>query len=271
MPSQSAYKKRRQDAFRAAGKSMRLTRLARARMTTDQRQLSSVIRSHAKANPYQIVPSSGRTVTFWRKTEVSIALGQTTGFGASGNNLNWGFALGRIIGFVNGSFIYSIQVPNASEFQALFDYYKINAVKMQVFFTKNTDPVSATTGTSHGMPVLIIANDFDDIAETMTLSSMNERVGARHVQFDSTNVNGINHYIKPKPSTVVVQTDVATGVQSTSNAGVTFGTQWLDVAASNIVHNGIKIFYNNQGITTSATLGNVTFVFDVEYVFKGYR
>jgi len=239
--------------------------------TTDRQQLDSVVRSHRRANPYQIVPSSGRTVTFWRKTEISIALGQTTGFGALGNNVNWGFALGRIIGFVNGVFTYSIQVPSASDFQSLFDYYKINAVKMQMFFTKNTDPITSTTGGSHGIPLLIIANDFDDIAEPMTLSLMNERVGSRHVQFDSQNAKGITHYIKPKPTSVIVSTDVSTGASAASNAGVIFGSQWLDCAQSNIVHNGIKVFYNNQGITTAATLGNITFVFDVEYVFKGYR
>jgi len=274
MPAQTSYKKRSVQRFMDRANNARAIQSAYRRYrsrTSDQRQLSSVLTSHRRANPYQITPSSGRTVTFWRKTEVSIALGQTTGFGALGNNVNWGFALGRIIGFVNGAFVYSIPVPNASDFQALFDYYKINAVKMQVFFTKNTDPVSTTTGGAHGMPVLVIANDFDDIAETMTLTSMNERVGSRHVQFDSTNVNGINHYIKPKPTSVVVSTDVSTGASAASNAGVVFGTQWLDCAQSNIVHNGIKVFYNNQGITAAATLGNVTFVFDVEYVFKGYR
>lgn len=247
----------------------------RRRYTTgsnaDQRQLAAVVRSYRKANPYQIVPSSGKTVTFWRKTEFNIALNQSTGFGGGGNNINWGFALGRVIGFVNGAFTYAPAVPNASEFQALFDYYKINAVKVQMFFTKNTDPVSTTTGASHGVPVMIIANDFDDIAESMTLSAMLERVGSRHVQFDTSSPRGITHYIKPKPNGVVVQTDVATGVLSSANAGVTFGTQWLDCAQSNIVHNGVKVYYDNQGLTSSVVLGNVTFIFDVEYVFKGYR
>lgn len=237
--------------------------------STDQRQLRSVVRSYRKANPYQITPSSGRSVTFWRKTEINAGLNQSTGFSTLGNNVNFGFALGRIIGFVNGAFTYSPTVPGASEFQALFDYYKINAVKLQMFFSKTVSELS-TTATS-GMPLLLIANDFDDIQETMTLSSMSEKVGCRHVQFDASSQGGITHYIKPKPNSVVVQTDVFTGGLSTSNAGVVFGSQWLDCAQSNIVHNGIKIFYDNQGLTTSATLGNVTFVFDVEYVFKGYR
>lgn len=248
-----------------------LARLRQSPGSKDRRDLGTVVRSHRAANPYQIQPSAGRTVTFWRKTEVNIALGQSTGFSAAGNNVNWGFALGRIFGFVNGVFTYSVAVPNASEFQALFDYYKINAVKMQMFFTKTTSDQGSTGNSGLGMPVMIIANDFDDIQENMSLSTMLERVGSRHVQFDASSQRGINHYIKPKPSSVVVQTDITTGTQSTSNAGVVFGTQWLDCASSNIVHNGIKVFYDNQGVTTATTLGNVTFVFDVEYVFKGYR
>jgi len=270
MPSQTSYKKRRVAKFMDRINNARSNSMS-YRRSKDSRDLSSVVRRHKAANPYQIQPSSGRTVTFWRKTEVNIALGQSTGFSAAGNNVNWGFALGRIFGFVNGVFTYSVAVPNASEFQALFDYYKINSVKMQMFFSKNTSEQGSTGNSGLGMPVMILANDFDDIQENMSLSAMLERVGARHVQFDASSQRGINHYIKPKPSSVVVQTDITTGSQSTSNAGVVFGTQWLDCASSNIVHNGIKVFYDNQGVTSAATLGNVTFVFDVEYEFKGYR
>jgi len=270
MPVQG-YKRRRSQFYtdmQSAGGGQRLRNKRTRRSSTDRRQLSSVLRSHARANPYQITPSAGRTVTFWRKSEISIALSQSLGFNGVGNNVNWGFSLGRIIGFVNGAFQYSIAVPSSSEFQALFDYYKINAVKIQMFFSKT---VSAIEAANVGLPILMIANDFDDIGESMTLSTMNERVGVRHCQFDANNVNGITHYIKPKPTSVIVATDVTTGTLAASNSGVTFGTQWIDAAQSNIVHNGVKVFYNNQGVTGASVLGNVTFVFDVEYVFKGYR
>lgn len=266
---------KRYQSYKRKGRAARTIQSAYRRYSqagsSDQRQLSSVLKSHRKANPYQITPSSGRTVTFWRKTQFNVSINQSTGFNGLGNNLNWGFSLGRIFGFINGSFQYAVTVSSSSEFQALFDYYKIDAVKIQMFYTKNTDPVSTTTGASHGMPIILIANDFDDIGESMTLATMNERVGVRHTQFDATNTNGINHYIKPKPTSVMVQTDVSTGVQSISNSGVVFGSQWLDVAASNIVHNGVKVFYDNQGLSAATNLGNVTFVFDVCYVFKGYR
>jgi len=265
------YKRQRYSTSRLSQAARRIQtsyRRYRGAGGTDQRQLRSVVRSYRKANPYQITPSSGRTVTFWRKSEISIALSQSLGFNGVGNNVNWGFSLGRIIGFVNGAFTYSVSVPSSSEFQALFDYYKINAVKVQMFFSKT---VSAIEAANVGLPILMIANDFDDIAESMTLNTMNERVGVRHCQFDANNTNGITHYIKPKPTSVIVATDVTTGVLAASNSGVVFGTQWIDCAQSNIVHNGVKVFYNNQGVTGAAVLGNVTFVFDVEYVFKGYR
>jgi hypothetical protein len=166
-------------------------------------------------------------------------------------------------------FTYAPPVPSASEFQALFDYYKINAVKMQMFYSKNTADIGVSVTT--GMPLLLICNDFDDVGESMTLATMSQRVGCRHVQFDANNTNGVRHYIKPKPTGVVVQTDPTNGTQTAANAGIPMGSTWLDTAQSNILHSGIKIYYDNQGLTTSVKLGTVTFVFDVEYVFKGYR
>jgi len=247
------------------------TAYRRYRQNSDRRQLGSIVRSYKRANPYQISPSSGRTCTFWRKTEINITLNQLSGFGGAGASLNWGFSLGFIYGYLNGTYTYSPGVPSSAEFQALFDYYQIRSVKMQIFFTKNTDPVSGTTGLSHGMPLLLIANDFDDIAENMTLPTMNERVGVRHVQFDSNNTNGITHYIKPKPTNAIVESSTSTGIRSTAFTGVVFGTQWIDTASANIVHNGVKVFYNNQGLTNNVDLGNITFIFDVEFVMKGYR
>lgn len=255
--------------FFARGAYARTRTMQTARTRTDSRQLGTIIRSQRSANPYQIQPSAGRSVSFWRKTEINLTLNQSTGWGGLGSNsLNWGFSLGYIYGYLGGSMTYVPPVPNASDFQALFDYYKINAVKMQMFFSKNTSDI-VNAGTA--MPVVLIANDFDDVAENMTSALMLQRVGCRHVQFDSNNVNGINHYVKPRPTGVVVQTDPATGVLTSANAGIPMGATWLDTAQSNIVHCGIKCLFDSQGLTTATTLGVVTFIFDVEYVFKGYR
>lgn len=49
------------------------------------------------------------------------------------------------------------------------------------------------------------------------------------------------------------------------------GSQWLDVAVSNIIHNGVKLVYNNQGRNNNTDIGSMTFIFEIEYTFKGYR
>ena len=226
--------------------------LAMARKRTkDKRDLDSVVRSHKAANPYQITPSAGRTVSFWRQATYSVPLNESIGFtvgGISSFNLNFGFALGNVFGILGGTFAFLATVPSASELQALFDYYCINAVKIKIFFTNNYSNVNSP---STALPIIHMCNDFDDINEVMSLPAMLQRVGCRTVQFDGNNVNGINHYIKPKPAGVVVQTDTATGVQSSANAGIPFYTTWLDIAQSNIVHNGLKLFYNSRGRTSN--------------------
>jgi len=270
MPTRGLKRRRTMPApYIAASRIQSAYRRYRGAGSSDQRQLRSVLRSHRKANPYQITPSSGRSVTFWRKTDISYQLNQSTGFQGAGTSVCFGFALGRLFGYTSGAFQISQQIPGFSEWQELFDYYKINAVKMQIFFTKTNNDQSS--GNTLGMPMLLIANDFDDIQENMTKELMMQRVGCRHVQFDATNSNGIVHYLKPKPLNVVVDQDITNGNTGVAPDGVTFGSQWLNCGKSNIPHYGVKIFYNAQGLTTNTVLGNITFVFDIEYVFKGYR
>ncbi|MCZ0211708.1 hypothetical protein OZK63_40825, partial [Streptomyces sp. UMAF16] len=89
-----------------------------------------------------------------------------------------------------------------------------------MFFTNNNSSVNSP---ATGLPLLHLCNDFDDVAESMTVNSILERAGVRTVQFDATNHQGISHWVKPAAKDVIAQTDPATGVQTTSNAGVPFG------------------------------------------------
>lgn len=238
-----------------------------AATTSSTRTLTRLVRQHRYANPMQLQLSNARTCSFTRTVNYSIALNESTGFASTSKNLNWGFCLGSVNGWLGG--IYSINTPVAStsEFQALFDYYKIGSVRMRMFFTNNTSNVSTA---NTGLPLFHICNDFDDVAEAMTTNSILERGGVRTVQFDAMNHSGLAHWVKPTATGVVVQVDPSTGSFSSSSSGIP-PTQWLDVASSNIIHNGIKIVYNSQGRNNNTDLGSVTFIFEIEYVFKGYR
>jgi len=166
-------------------------------------------------------------------------------------------------------YTYNIGIANTSEFQNLFDTYKINAVKMKCFFSHNFSNVN-TPATA--LPILSIVNDFDDATEVLTPLTILEKAGVRTMQFDASNTSGFGHYVKPSARQVVSQHN-ADGTESVSSAGVAFGSQWLDCANSNIIHSGVKIVYNNQERvpTTVTDIGTLTVYFELEYVFKGYR
>lgn len=237
--------------------------------TSARRTLSTAVSQYRYANPMYIQPSNARTASFWRTVSYSISLNESLGWGALGSpSLNFGFTLGNVLAWLGGAFTFSVPVPNSSEFQALFDTYKISNVRMKMFFTNNNSSVNSP---ATGLPLLHLCNDFDDVSESMTVNSILERAGVRTVQFDATNHQGISHWVKPAAKDVIAQTDPATGVQTTSNAGIPFGSRWIDCAVSNIVHNGIKIVYNNQGRANNTDIGSVTFIFELEFSFKGYR
>ncbi len=236
--------------------------------TPATRTLSRAVREYRYANPMYIQPSNARTATFWRTTRYNIPLNESLGFKSQGVSLNFGFSLGNIIAFYPTVTVETAPVSNAAEFQALFDTYTIKNVRMKMFFTNNNSSVNSP---ATGMPLLHICNDFDDIAEAMTANSILEHAGVRTVQFDAMNHQGLAHWVKPAAKQVVAQTDPVTGVQTTSNAGVPYGTYWIDCAVSNIVFNGIKLVYDNQGRNNNTDIGSLTFIFEVEYCFKGYR
>lgn len=240
--------------------------------TPATRTLSRAVREYRYANPMYIQPSNARTATFWRTTRYNVQLNELNGFNNGtvnyGVSLNFGFSLGNVIAFYPTVTVVTAPVSNAAEFQALFDTYTIKNVRMKMFFSNNNSSVNSP---ATGLPLMHICNDFDDIAEAMTTSSILERAGVRTVQFDAMNRQGLAHWVKPAAKQVVAQTDPVTGVQTTSNAGVPYGTYWIDCAVSNIVFNGIKLVYDNQGRAANTDIGSLTFIFEVEYCFKGYR
>jgi len=210
--------------------------------------------------------SNARTYSFWRSASLSTTLTENLGFANTSYNLNFGFSLSQVWGYLSGAYALSAAIPNASEFQNLFDEYKINFVRVKMFFTNN---ISSVNSPATGMPLIHMCNDFDDVIESLTLSNILEKSGVRHVQFDATNSGGINHWVKPVPISYV-NTTAGDGTTAAIAGGVP-STQWINTAASNVVHCGIKMVYNPQGRNSATDIGSVTFVFDVEYVFKCTR
>lgn len=137
-----------------------------------------------------------------------------------------------------GAMTFSLSsLPNASEFTALFDEYKIMKVKLDFIpFGDNVNlPISSMSGStslvSPGGP-LITAIDYDD----------NNTPGAAAdlLQYQASKVTPVPKRMKmslsPKFSTEVYRSGVATGYGARKG--------WLDCVNSDIPHYGVKYWMN---------------------------
>lgn len=266
MPSNPRYTSKVKKAI-ARGKYRRVARLYHGRAATPASStLAQTRNSFRYANPMSISLSNVRTMSFTRTVTQSLTLNEALGWGGLGSSsLNFAFALNQVSGYQAGAFTYGITMPNAAEFTALFDYYKIGPVKMTMFFSNN---LSSVNSPATGLPIILVGNDYDNVDNNESITTMYERAGVRTVQFTADMHNGITHYCKPCCLGAVETTD---GIAFANSPAALKENQWLDCNAPGVIHSGIKLFYNNQGRNNNTDIGSVTFVFEVTLHFKGYR
>lgn len=136
-------------------------------------------------------------------------------------------------------------LPNATEFTALFDQYKIMKVKLDFIPFGDTVnlPISTMTGTtaltSPGGP-LITAIDYDDNLIPGAASDL--------LQYQASKVTPVPKRLKmslrPKFATEVYRSGIATGYGARSG--------WLDCANSDIPHYGVKYWMNAPSASSSS-------------------
>lgn len=143
------------------------------------------------------------------------------------------------------------QMPSAGEFTALFDEYKINAVKVTIFPRGN----SAENTTGNGSRVFSIV-DYDDSTAPSGLNELLQYPGVKSTALTQPHVR----YIKtPKVASAVYQSALVTAYGARS--------MWLDCASSTIPHYGVKFWCNG---TNS---GTVILDLQIDYFvsFRGVR
>ena len=247
----------------------RRRQLQSRRATTSQATtLTTLRRSYRRGNPMSVRFSNNRQIDFWRTASFTWTMNQNTGFNGFGQYLGFDFSLSNILGYHSAGFQWAITVPNSGEFVSLFDYYCIKCVKMTFYYSHNT---STTNHPAEPLPLFLVTNDYDDAQGPETLTSMNERSGVRRIQMGNTNDVPPTHWCKPCAVSYTTQTDPVTGTQSSINAGITRGTQWLNLAANVVRHSGTKLYWDTQGRTGVTDMGNLTITFEVCYTMAGWR
>lgn len=187
-------------------------------------------------------------------------LNESTGFAGLGATIGIEFGLGGANYSINGGAFVASNIPSVTEFQALFDNWRLERVDVTPIFSANYQSNASASAT---LPVLYQVFDFDSV--TGTLSPF-EYPQCRTLQLGAIN-NATTTFTLWKPTIELVS--------GTTVSGATVDTQrvspWLDTSTIDIAHRGIKFNYQNFGRTTSIDLGTILWQIKLYYTFKHVR
>lgn len=165
------------------------------------------------------------------------------------------------------SFSFSLQdIPNVSEFTTLFDSYMITGVMFQIKMINNPNSLqvpnvagaTANGQTATWYPTLWYVPDHDDNAN-ITLTQIKEYEKVRHKVFLPN--REINIMLRPTTLTQLYRTATTTGYSENRKR------TWLDIAASDIPHYGLKFLIDFEGLSPVAT-SPYTFKINAKFYFK---
>jgi len=174
----------------------------------------------------------------------------------------WGlsFNLTGVNCYLNGTNVLGAPLNNFTEYTALFDAYRIRKVEIQMFYNSN----SSSLGPGTSLPMISIANDYDDTATT-SLASLQQYDSYRCIQFGNNSTGMVKHSLRPKFQTTVERTggvDIGAVLQS--------GNPWIDCGVTTAQYCGLKGNYDNMNIS-SASVGFITFYVKYYVEFKNSR
>jgi len=152
-----------------------------------------------------------------------------------------------------------------TEFSALFDEYRIDAVHIKAFYTNNVVNTSAAVGSYQqiALPTGQFCVDYDDANVSASNTELLQRPETKLRQW---NTNGpLMFTIKNPRAAYTVNT--STGVNSVAKGG-----GWLDMASTTINLYGFKIWLESFGsITAPLEQGYFQFYFTYDISMRGVR
>lgn len=179
----------------------------------------------------------------------------------------------RVATWCGNKYFTAADTVNATEFQALYDQYKLLRVDMDFEYMHNVAGVD-NTGAAMCQPTLHIVTDWDGDQGTQYMS-INDMMEHGKSHFKRRLGGGkVRYSIKPKVRDVIYQT---TG---TSAIAIPRSCPWIDTSAMNARMNGIKwciqdwpmyITPDAPGATSQMAQPTLRITFTYHYLFKGVQ
>lgn len=183
-----------------------------------------------------------RTHTIRRSWNQLISYNPSTGFFGGGPNLQINFSAGSSSVNINGVGIYGPTLPNSSEFQALFDQWRIKSVTVRLDWNYNS---VGPTDVASTPPLIYYVADYDDSADA-TVSALLQYPGVRTHSFLSNGYTPIVFTFTPRPLKDIAGAGVLTSY------GPDMSMPFIRTAELSTPHYGMKIATTPMGSTSAA-------------------
>lgn len=146
------------------------------------------------------------------------------------------------------------ELPNFAEFQNLFEQYRIDGVKIKLFYTIDANNVNTSTN-----GFLMYFSDYNDASNPVSINEFYE-ADAKQLTFTQCNGYGKSSiYLKPKVAQEIYRSAVTTTYATPRN------NPFLDFTTSDTPHFGWKLGYAG-GANCGNIRGIVTFYFTCRYL-----
>lgn len=148
-------------------------------------------------------------------------------------------------------------LPNYSEYQALFDYYKINAVKLTFipYFTDADIQAQGTTNPYAAQPRLYTIIDRNGIAGG-TIANEDRMLEYANARLVKNPLKPFSIYVKRPAVEVAVEGVVAGGAAASTSLNMR--SRWLDTGVGNTPHFGCAVGWIQPG-----TIGTLSMTYHV--------
>jgi len=202
---------------------------------------------------------SPRLYNFKRHCQLNYGFNQATGVAGSGFDLGFAPTLANLEVFINGTSGSAVAIPNVTDFTNLFDQYRFNNMKIEIFFSTN----QTNSGPSYVFPLIHIVNDYNS-TNSFALSDINQHPGMRTYQLFPG--KKITWNVTPH-----VRSDVLTSSGITSTSAMQVTRPWIDTSSNNVQFLGTRMYVDNQARSTNIDMGTITFAVTYDLDFKDVK
>jgi hypothetical protein len=193
-------------------------------------------------------------MSFRRTCQQNILLNESYGFSSAAMDLEFSFSLQQVLIYLGGVLVYTVAIPGAAEFVALFAEYRIKKASVRMFYNNNTS--SLTTAATLSLPLVNVVFDPSDVS-AVTLASVLQYPNCRTFQLG----NGAE-----APPCFSISPVVPVGAAGIGNA-MLMSSPWLSTDQPAVQHFGMKIVYDPSNAVNTA-IGSINFYFDIDFDCK---